>query len=156
MNKIVIAFDPGGTTGYCVGEYHTEVIGLFAVRESGAIGWSSVCSRIYELLSAWRPAVIVTERFVLYKHKASDQIGSDFPSSQVIGIIKAYSSSLGLPAQIFQNASVANGKPQVRILPEHEPLLQTSEHARDAYRHLRYWITQDQTDTRKLADWRPL
>lgn len=135
----MVAFDPGLTTGFIDVDVSDD--GGFRVVKSCEIAWSSRFS-IGELLQ-WnevvpQPSAIVVEKFTLYAHRSKDQIGSDFPSAQVIGIIETYAHQLGLLDVVhYQMASVMS---MVRILPEHYPYLIKSEHARDAYKHMRYFI----------------
>ena len=143
----VLGLDPGKTTGYCMltcdgkddeGLFNLEVI------KWGEIRWDDRFSAILELLheiyvrpNPW----VVYEGFNLYQHtaQAQAQIHSDFPSVQVIGIIQAltYQNYPGLvPSMVSQPASVrkrVNTPPFVR-----------GTHAKDAYRHARYFVVTGQ------------
>lgn len=137
--QTIMAWDPGGTTGLCIGVRDSSAPGGFTVLESHAIRWERRFVAIRACIEQHQPTHTVIESFTLYKHKAKDQIGSDFPSSQVIGIIGAYLYMCGLEAPVFQPASLIHGRPEVQLLPQHEPLLGSTAHQRDAYRHLRVW-----------------
>lgn len=142
--EVIMAWDPGGTTGVCAAVPAPDQPSGFLIIESTIVLWNNRFSRIRDLIDLYRPTHTVVEDFTLYKHKANDQIGSRFPSSQVIGIIEAYLYMIGCAMPSYQKAFQISGKPPVLILPEHLPLLTASEHARDAYRHLRYWFVAQQ------------
>lgn len=146
---IVMSWDPGGTTGVCVAEWSPRIQGTFRVIYNSVVLWPSRLARIRELIDEYVPETTVVESFKLYEHKAQDQIGSNFPSSQVIGIIEAYLYMTGLNLPVYQSASLICGKPPVLILAEHNALLHHSEHGRDAYKHARYWISKKQMQPTK-------
>lgn len=143
----VLGLDPGKTTGYCMltsdgkddeGLFNLEVI------KWGEILWDERFSAILDLLMSVsvRPNPwVVYESFNLYQHSAQGQaqIHSDFPSVQVIGIIQAltYQNYPELvDKMVTQPASVrkrVNTPPFVR-----------GAHAKDAYRHARYFVVTGQ------------
>jgi hypothetical protein len=138
----IVAFDPGETTGYCDAEVSDD--GSFRVITSCTIAWSARFRVTRELLQGMHltvpllPDAIIVESFRLYYHKKDDQVGNDFPSSQFRGIIETFAWELGLLDKVvLQPASVMS---RVAILAEHVPQVIRSEHARDAYRHLRYYV----------------
>lgn len=144
MPKIVIGWDPGRTTGVCAAMADRDRPSGFRVLESTIVEWPNRFSRIRGLIELYRPTTTIIERFVLYKHAAKDQVGSEFPSSQVIGIIEAYLFMTGLAMPIYQGAYQIAGKPPVQILEEHAGILGHTEHHKDAYKHVRYWFVQQQ------------
>lgn len=151
--KIVSGWDPGGTTGYFIGELDSGAPAGFQVLESGIIQWHYRFSRIRLLLDRYRPSTSIVESFRLYRDKAQDQIGSTFPSAQVIGIIEAYCFMVGIAMPIYQPAATIAGKPPVLVLPIHTNLLYMGtkdmmEHSNDAYKHVRYWVEQHRQQTR--------
>ena len=151
-SRTISGWDPGGTTGYFIGTVDLTSNTGFQVLESGIIPWAVRFSRIRSLLDRYRPSTSVVESFRLYKEKAQDQIGSEFPSSQVIGIIGAYCFMSGLAQPVFQPAAVIAGRPPVLVLPEHVNALYKGlaiemEHSNDAYKHARYWIEQQRHRT---------
>ena len=136
----IVAFDPGERTGFC--EALVSDDGSFQVVMSCTIAWRDRFIETPILLQSNEtvplPEIIVVESFRLYAHKAKDQIGNDFPSAQMIGTIQTYLHQLGiLDRLILQPASAMS---RVQILPDHMPSLDRAEHARDAYKHLRYYI----------------
>jgi hypothetical protein len=131
----ILAFDPGETTGFVAGMFDGDKdFGLLRCEE---IPWENRFSRTWKWLQFYQPDYIVVEAFRLYPHRAMEQIGKDFPSSQFIGIISAYAWKLQLPSITLQPASVRSS---VKVLPEHRTMIGTSKHIVDAYRHLRYFI----------------
>lgn len=147
---IVMAWDPGGTTGVCVAAWNRQTPGTFKVLYDNVVLWPTRLRRIRELIDEYEPETTITESFRLYESKAKDQIGADFPSCQVIGIIEAYLYMTGLNLPIYQPAAIISGKPPVQILLEHQPLLHHSEHGRDSYKHARYWIAKQHTKPVKV------
>lgn len=138
-NNVIMAWDPGGTTGYTIGLWKPLTFEPYEVLWNGVVTWHNRLSRIRELIEEHQPTVTIVESFHLYKDKAEDQIGSDFPSCQVIGIIEAYLYMTGLNLPIYQPAALLH-KPPVQIPLEYQPLIGSSEHEKDSFRHMRYWI----------------
>lgn len=146
---IISAWDPGETTGICVGKIREDLATsriYFDVLYSDIISWTDHYKRTAELLDWYRPDIIVIEGFWLYEGKAKAQVGNTFPSVEVIGVIRARAFDRGLLNRIItQPAALASG---VQIKQEHESLLyslgtsELREHAKDAYRHLRYYTVQ--------------
>lgn len=155
--KYVSSWDPGGSTGVCVGIVDPTVPAGFQVVCSAVIPWANRFSRIRALLDHYRPTTTIVESFRLYKAKAQDQIGSNFPSAQVIGIIEAYLFMCGLAMPIYQPAALIAGQPPVKVLPEHVESLYKGTavdmaHSNDAYLHMRYWIEQQRRRQVKPLD----
>lgn len=132
---MILGIDPGGTTGLLLAKYNEGFD--FDVLAAIDIPWNErwdVAGNIIQL----RPAHIVVERFVLYKHKMVDQINSDFPSVRVIGIAElAWWANCPDSTWIEQPASE---RKNVEILPQHRPLFAKLHHAKDAYMHVRYFV----------------
>lgn len=141
-NDIIMGFDPGGSTGYCVGQMDpNEVLG-FKVLRCNVIQWEDRKPAIKALLNHFRPRVCIVEDFVLYATKAKDQVGKRFPSVIVIGIIETYLYELGLNEMILRLASTIS---RTEIPKAHEPFIpqlsaEQCEHAMDAYKHVRHHI----------------
>lgn len=140
----ILGFDPGKSTGYVDIDLPAITAGDpgIAVAASSVLPWDDRF-QIYNLIDGRMydtglPDVIVVESFHLYAGFAKQQINNDFPSSQVIGIIHAYAHLLGvLDKVILQPASCIS---KVAI-PQHlGSRIDRSEHARDAFKHVRYYI----------------
>jgi hypothetical protein len=75
----VLAFDPGETTGYAL------VNGVTGQIELGEINlWHGA----EELLDKYKPELVAIEAFKLYPFLAASQSWRDFPSAQVIGVLR--------------------------------------------------------------------
>jgi hypothetical protein len=153
----IIAFDPGATTGVCIlystgerapGSKYVDI----NVIKAGQVLWDDRLT-----LEQWiavphrRTQVsgsdpneselyVIYEGFRLYPHMAAGQakIRSSFPSVEVIGMIKAWCAQLGIKDDHIIEQPAALRK-SVRLLPEHSALVK-GVHAKDAYRHGRYFI----------------
>jgi len=134
FQSLLIGFDPGKTTGYCV--IRKEDFALSRFPYPILFG---VLTELYEirdlLISIGHKSIysIVVEQFRLYPNKAKTLSYSDFPASEVIGVIKFLCSSE--PYKIpfdFQSASMAK---QIDIPKEMKKYLETP-HAIDAYAHV--------------------
>lgn len=74
----VLALDPGETTGYVVfNQDKHEIV------ESGQFPYIQELERLIELCD-----FVIIEKFELFPHKAKEQIGSTFPTCEVIGVAK--------------------------------------------------------------------
>lgn len=74
----ILVIDPGKTTGYIFYEPDTHT-----VLEKGEL---NLFERLDDLI--YLADFVVYESFQLFGHKAKEQIGSDFPACEVIGVIK--------------------------------------------------------------------
>jgi hypothetical protein len=146
-DDIVISVDPGGTTGIFVAKYRPDLPSRFEPLYSSVIGFADVEIVLLRLLKKWRPALVVVELFVLYEEKAEDLVGHKFPSVEVIGILRAYCYLMSVPMKRQPASSMS----RVEIEEEHTPLVHDSEHARDAYKHARYFILGMHRDVVKLT-----
>lgn len=88
---LLLAFDPGGTTGVCQFESHdgahAVMTGLMQVDLEG----------LFSFLNSYgaSPDVVVIEDFVLFRQKAKQQTGSRMAASQAIGAIKSFALQRG-------------------------------------------------------------
>jgi hypothetical protein len=134
----ILAFDPGKTTGYCrlkVSGDGTE----FAIVEAQEISWLERLPTLFNIIaSAESGSNVVIEAFRLFPHKASAQIGSDFPSSQVIGTIETFCfiSHERLTIEYQQPGDIS----RVQVLERDLPHVAGSPHKIDAYRHARLYF----------------
>lgn len=136
----ILGVDPGGTTGMCFVDWvgHGKE---FTVIKSWEVPWMSRWD-IYGAVEQLNFDVIVVESFRLYRHMAQEQVGSDFPSAQVIGAIEYVLFDKHTRAKLVYQPA-ANAK-DVQVLPIHRDILGSSEHRKDAYKHIRYWILANQ------------
>lgn len=153
---IVVAIDPGFTTGVAVATGVKPDSRDFTLDDSYEVEWDKRFSRFHDLLSQLSRCsepvgAIVLERFVLYPNEAHNLGYSDFPSVQIIGIVGAYAHVWGLSDHIVMQT--ASQRKSVQILDEHYHTLrdQRSKHIRDAYQHLRYYIVMQAQHTKRKA-----
>jgi hypothetical protein len=136
-DTFAFGIDPGETTGLVIARLHAD--NTYDVLAAEEIAWDDRF-RLIPLLRDYQPSTIVMEAFILYPHKASDQIGQMFPSVRVIGLVEAACNFLELSQPHFQMAAV---RTRVKVLPQHELKLR-STHTRDAYKHLRFYLVKSQ------------
>jgi hypothetical protein len=144
MTIRILAIDPGKTTGICVIDGTEDD---FAVILSQEILWEDRFDILRALIAGklpnpeqpQSPEVIVVENFRLRQGRALEQSGSDFPSSQVIGIVGAYTNLLIPPPPIVLQEPVVMGR--IEIMERDKKLLVATPHTHDAYKHARYyWV----------------
>lgn len=144
-NSYIIAFDPGRTTGLVVAYYYND--GHFEIVRADEIRWRDRFEKTKKIVYEYaynmvdthsRACAIIIEDFKLRKDKAIEQAGDDMPSSQVIGIIEAYADLYGSLHLIKKQMPSVTSR--VAILDRHVQLLGSSEHMKDAYKHIRYFI----------------
>ena len=83
------------------------------------------------------PQYTVVENFRLRPGRAMEQVGSTFPSVEVIGLIEAFQFvTKNYFKLVYQEPAIIS---RVQVLPEHAPLFVGKPHAADAYRHARYF-----------------
>lgn len=139
----VAAFDPGQTTGAILVDVHKRDISV--ILGAWEIEWVDRLSIVPLLASMFTSSygsskpqsldAIVVESFSLYAHKARQQIGSDFPSVRVMGIIEVAADLQSALGRIrFLPPSCKKG---VKIL--HQLPITNSEHVKDAYQLARYY-----------------
>lgn len=141
MGKIIMGFDPGGSTGYCVAETDESLLG-FTVKRCNVIAWNDRIPAIRALLGHYRPDVLIVEDFALYKNKAKDMVGKRMQSSEVIGTVTTYAYEFGLKPPLLPMASTIA---RVEIPRDHLKFIpnlsaEQKEHAMDAYKHVRHHI----------------
>ena len=92
---MILALDPGETTGVCIFKSPTEFESREIKHNLVAIG---------DLIKEVKPKIIVYERFVLYPAFAKHLVWDEMYTSQVIGVIKYEGQKLGSDL-IAQSAS---------------------------------------------------
>jgi len=138
----ILAIDPGATTGYCLVDDSTG----FGVVSVGEIPWDSRLELLTALIHGTSASngppqlqAVVVEAFRLRPGRALEQVGSVFPSVRIIGILEALlytARPRNHPPLVFQEPSCMS---RAQVLPEHLDILKGMPHARDAYRHARYY-----------------
>jgi len=132
--SLLVGFDPGKTTGYCVVKRKDFSLSWFPYPVMfGVVTNFQEISDLLEVIGREDIYSIVMEQFRLYPNKAKTLTYSDFPAAEVIGVIKFLcgSGEYKIP-YIFQPAGMAK---QIDIPSEIKKYLKTP-HARDAYAHI--------------------
>lgn len=150
--KRILAFDPGLTTGYVDVVWENTQTTDFRVLEARDIEWAITPLIVHRCITTLLPDIVLYERFTLFPHLAQQQIGSDFPSSQVIGMIILSCQLCALtpigykPILISQPASI---QARASIRGSHQKALTGLHHAKSAYLHVLYYITTEYTKKRR-------
>lgn len=135
---LIAAFDPGGTTGYCLIHFGQEK--PFKIMKSGTItfgDWGAF-ELLAEILQGYDCKTVVYETWRLFPGSAVHKINSDFPEIRVIGALEylAYIHKWTLYGQA----------PSIKTaFPDNELQVHLGEHikgyvihTRDAMRHALY------------------
>lgn len=140
----ILAIDPGETTGIVAAS-----IPLMSGRASSInilhtyhLPYDNRF-QLHELVGKFMPDVLLVETFLLYKHKRDSQVGSDFKTVRVIGILELshFIHNGLLPRHISWVEQLASVMERVEVLPEHVATLRGKRHATSAYKHIRYFVT---------------
>lgn len=136
-----VGIDPGKTTGVVVARLHDN--GGLDVLEHRFVMWEDRfdLSPLFERMSVeyGPPAqiAVVVESFRLYPHRSQQQIGSDFPSVHIIGMVDLLVYLWSFPEIVYQPASAIA---KVRVLSAHQHLIPPAPpHISDAYKHVRLY-----------------
>jgi len=137
---LILAFDPGGTTGVCIIRRELDAK-TFAIVEALEIKWKDRFD-VFPLITGYTAnqiEAIVIEEFRLFNNLAlmQSQINSDFPSVRIIGFIELTCSIMHITDRIhFQKPGL---RLQTSISPEHKKQLH-SVHVVAAYLHAKYYV----------------
>lgn len=139
----LLAIDPGETTGYSIWEIPDDMYGRpfhpYADMSQYLVtdGELSYHHGVEELIKS--VDIVVFEKFLLYAHKAKTQIGSEFITSQIIGIIK-YICNTHNRAWFSDTAQHVKGYFTDNKLQVAGILKTKSRHSKDSIRHALYHI----------------
>lgn len=154
---MILSVDPGKASGVVIaGNIRArtfDVLGARVLEWPDRFWFKSFIRANYQALK-W----IVIERFALFNNEKTirAQIGSEFPSVRIIGIIEAWAEEYGLLDRIvYQQPSDIHGRDPrtgrpcytVKIASEHITQIKgSSPHIEDAYRHVRYYVLTHHKD----------
>jgi len=128
----VVAFDPGVTTGYAMGDISEDG---FMVIATGQEKWSQ--KDLYNNLEWYKPDYIVYESFE-FRRKSRDNLV--LYSRELIGVIELWADVNNVRTHVQAPAHVmsyfTDGK-----LKDDNIYKPSKPHANDAARHLLYWYT---------------
>lgn len=142
-----IAVDPGTTSGLVVAR-DVKSPTDFTLSYVAEISWSNRFMFLDLIRDNYQSVeTIIIEDFRLYKSKAKDQINSQFPSVSVKAVIETAAYQYNIFDRIHYQMAycihrTVNGRMQstVKLLDQHVDQLAKRNHAKDAYRHLRYYL----------------
>lgn len=149
---MIIAFDPGYTTGVAIltdmQRLPPPTLIRFNVHSAFDFDWNDRFDVIRALLTANAINIdaVVYERYKLFPHAdaIANQIGSEMPSSRVIGAIEMKCADLGLTDKLV--VQDVWQRDQARILPAHAERVSKNRHINDAYRHAHYYARMHHMD----------
>lgn len=154
----VLAIDPGGTSGYVLGEFDERIEDAFEriktveIRDAGE--WSGMQDMTDRGIV--EPAdgsglfdhgdVVVVERYVIYPNRAQTHIGDDLYTAREIGRIEWLAFTRRDHHEVvFQAASRAKQRwPNDRMYKYFPGAKHVSNHIRDAMRHLMTYVETSQ------------
>ena len=131
--QVLLAIDPGETTGYAV---FTE--GKYVADGEITIKLDNL-KQIWNLINKINPDAVVCEDYIIYGSKAKMHAWNRLVTPQIIGVIRYTCQELNIPLYM-QMASTAKGFCNDKKLKEWELWVKGHEHSRDAIRHATYWL----------------
>lgn len=162
VNYRVLALDPGGTTGWA--SYDAEIMPSLdgSTQEIidhrltvGQIGPDDHHSDLYALLERAHihDFTVVCESFEFRQNRQRDNI--NLMSREYIGVVKLFQAERSVPV-VFQTAGLAKGfvsDQKLKVMKWYTPGMQ---HARDATRHLVYYLVNKQHRHDLVESWKSL
>ena len=130
---MILAFDPGDTTGVCVFKENGDVASLSQLSLSEFLAWAAT----YEPEEP--VTTLVIEDYVLFAKRAVKQSGSRMKASQVIGALKLLAIRLNATV-VMQPSSImpiASKWSQIYLPANH-----AQSHQIAAFLHGYYWLVQ--------------
>ena len=131
----LLALDPGHTTGVCLMHEMPCFIGHDLRIDPSTVQMSTLTGHtaIWAFLNMHNPAILVSEAFRLYAHKAENKINSGFLEVEMIGVIRLWAqlNNRLLHEQMASEAKSAVLDERLQQLG----LWSKSPHSRDATRH---------------------
>ena len=129
----VIAFDPGGTTGYAIATVSDS--GRFHFEYSGQQRYSRY-SEVFGMLESLIPLYVIAESFEF--RKGAQHHGIVLESRDVLGVLKLWCEIRGSHF-CLQSPSVGKAFTTNARLRQHGIYKIAADHANDASRHLLRW-----------------
>lgn len=125
----MISIDPGGAHVGWARFDHGQCTQVRELTPAGSVRWAREQFADHD--------VVVIESFILYPHLAREQIGSDMPTSQLIGVLRYIANTNGCMVRL-QPASIK--KPTLSLLRHRGVELRSVKqrvggHAKDAETH---------------------
>ena len=134
MSKLILALDPGESTGWVLGTDERAIRGGTCKRNHGEVA---------QLIKDERPNIIVLERFNLYPGMAKSLAWNSFYPCEVIGVIKYLAMHMGITV-VEQAPSVKKYAGNIQYNEDwlfvKDRCSGVTEHTKDAYQHYRYFM----------------
>lgn len=131
----MLCFDPGNTTGIAYFEgmelKHVEQIRTNTIAEG--------TDRFEELLSYYKPTVVVVEDYRIYSWKRDDHAWSELHTAKLVGLLESFCHTKFI-LYINQTGHQAKTFCPDNKLQEWGLYVQGKKHARDAIRHGCYYL----------------
>lgn len=144
---IVLAFDPGETTGYAL--LDSDSVKILTMNSFTLTHLQHIETLLKP--TSFTPTVVVLEQFKLYPGAAKHKVWSSFPTVEVIGVIKYLAGRWGIPV-VEQSAADAKF---IRLKRTKEK--RGDRHAYSALRHALLYLRRQGADGefRDLYNLRP-
>lgn len=134
--RLILGIDPGKSTGWVV--FENGVIKAQGIDRSvdAFIDTLDTIDITYGV-----PDLVVMEKFVLFKHKALQQSGSELEASQIIGMVKRQAKKWGAKL-VIQHSNILPVAQIWSKLPM--PSNHRNSHWISAYNHVVYYLVKNQ------------
>lgn len=141
MNKSILVFDPGESTGWCYASDPTKSMVCGGTARKDHL-------EVANLIRVAQPDIVVLERFNLYPQMAKSLSWNSFYPCETIGVIKVICMELKIPV-VEQAPGIKkyfggfqSDWDTIGYLPlQLEPFSKgVTEHTKDAYMHYRYFL----------------
>lgn len=134
----ILVFDPGEHIGWVFFDTEME----YLIGGTTGDGLHKDVSLLIPLFDAYTPEVVVYETFNLYAGAASHLVNNDFYTCQVIGAIKLLCHQRGITRIVAQSPGVKKFSGGLdNAWKAMEKIGGKTEHIKDAYLHLKYFLT---------------
>lgn len=157
MNYNILVFDPSGniiegsgTSGWAFYR-NKDIKSVGQIRAKEYLTQTDYWRAHIELIEALRPDIVVIESFTLFKNKKDVQIGSEFETAQLIGVIKVACDSRDIIYRV-QPPHIKSRYPNALLLKKGKVTqdnrkryyaagVPITKHILDAIRHGEFYVT---------------
>ncbi len=137
---IVLALDPGETTGWSILEVLPTEISLIAQGQYKSWPINSGLEGLTNIVNEFKPTFIVVEAYHVYAWRLNEHTFSEVPTIQLIGMIKtiALQRSINFGEQTAQTGKAFFTDQRLKSLGI---FFEGQKHARDSLRHACQFVT---------------